>query len=142
MVSTSGSHLLPQDAVKELRESLLPMATILTPNVPEARLLLEDAGKHVPDLKSVDDMVSLAKAIQALGPRYVLLKGGHLPFKDGGIVATKESDKELMVDILYGDGEVFRIQTKYQNSKNTHGTGCSMACELPTHRIICAISSS
>lgn len=129
MVSTSGSQLLPQAAVREFRELLLPHAAVLTPNVPEAKLLLSNAGKVVHDPQNVDDLIDLAKAVQSLGPKYVLVKGGHLPFKKDGTVASTNSEREVVIDILYGEGQVTRIQTKYQKSKNTHGTGCSLACE-------------
>jgi hydroxymethylpyrimidine kinase/phosphomethylpyrimidine kinase len=129
MVSTSGSQLLPQKAVCELRSKLLPRATILTPNVPEAMLLLSDAGKEVGEPQNVEDLIQTAKSVQSLGPTYVLLKGGHLPLKKDGTLAKTEEEKEIMVDILYGDDQVTRIQTSYQKSNNTHGTGCSLACE-------------
>lgn len=130
MVSTSGSRLLPPEAVRELRELLLPMATILTPNLPEAKLLLSDAGQTVSDPKTVDDLIAIAKKVQGLGPKYVLVKGGHLPFKKDGTVAEKSAEREVMIDILYGEGEVTRIESGYLESKNTHGTGCSLACKL------------
>jgi hydroxymethylpyrimidine kinase/phosphomethylpyrimidine kinase len=130
MVSTTGSQLLPQKAVRELREQLLPITTILTPNVPEAKLILSDAGKSIDNPKNVEDLIAMAKAVQALGPQYVLVKGGHLPFKKDGTVATREEDRDLMIDILYGEGSVTRIETDFQKSKNTHGTGCSLACEF------------
>jgi hydroxymethylpyrimidine kinase/phosphomethylpyrimidine kinase len=130
MVSTSGSQLLPQEAIRELRALLLPLTTVLTPNVPEAELLLSSTGKAATDLQNVEDLVDLAKAVQSLGPKYVLVKGGHLPFKKDGTVANNPEDRDLMVDILYGEGRVTRIETAYQNSKNTHGTGCSLACKF------------
>lgn len=130
MVSTTGAQLLPEEAIKELRSHLLPMASVLTPNVPEAKLLLTDAGQSVKDPGSVDDLISMAKAVQALGPKYVLVKGGHLPLTKNRTVAVEEDEKELMVDILYGNDEVFQFETLYQKSKNTHGTGCSLACML------------
>jgi hydroxymethylpyrimidine kinase/phosphomethylpyrimidine kinase len=129
MVSTSGAQLLPQVAVKELRTRLLPMTTVLTPNVPEAKLLLSDAGQEMKEPQCIDDLVSIAKAVQALGSKYVLVKGGHVPFKNDGKVAWGEADRELVVDVLYGNGEVLRIDSAYQQSRNTHGTGCSLACE-------------
>jgi hydroxymethylpyrimidine kinase/phosphomethylpyrimidine kinase len=132
MVSTSGSQLLPREAIRELRELLLPQATVLTPNVPEARLLLSSAGKPVHDPQNVDDMIDLAKAVQSLGPKFVLVKGGHLPFKKDGTVAATEAERELMIDILYGEGQVTKIEAKYQLSRNTHGTGCSLACKCNT----------
>ena len=79
MVSTSGSKLLPEKAVKELRTKLLPLTTILTPNIPEALLLLKDAGAEASEPKDLEGMVELAKKICSLGPKAVLLKGGHLP---------------------------------------------------------------
>lgn len=130
MISTSGAQLLPIDAIKKLREHVLSQTMVVTPNIPEAKLLLSEAGKPVESLQNVEDMIQVAKAVQSLGPEYVLLKGGHLPFKSDGTVATNEEDKELMIDILYGDSKVMRIETSYQKSKNTHGTGCSLASAL------------
>lgn len=133
MVSTSGAQLLPHEAVKEMINHLLPLTTILTPNVPEALLLLSDAGNTISDPKSVEDLIDIAKAVQALGPKYVLVKGGHLPFKTDGTAASNVEDKELMVDILYGNGQVTRIETAYLKSKNTHGTGCSLASAIASN---------
>ena len=129
MITTTGTQLLPREAVRELRLHLLPHTTVLTPNVPEALLLLSDAGKFVDEPKNVNDLINMAKSIQSLGPKHVLVKGGHLPFKKDGTVAATDSEKELVIDILYGDGAVTKIETGYQKSKNTHGTGCSLACE-------------
>jgi hydroxymethylpyrimidine kinase/phosphomethylpyrimidine kinase len=129
MVSTSGAQLLPQDAVRDLRTHLLPITTVLTPNVPEAKLLLSDAGHKINDPQCVDDLVNIAKGVQSLGPEYVIVKGGHLPLKKDGTAAIGEAEREIVVDILYGNGEVLRIDSAYRKSKNTHGTGCSLACE-------------
>lgn len=129
MVSTSGSQLLAQESVRELCDSLLPLTTVLTPNIPEAKLILQTVGKDVPEPQNVEDMINLAKALQSLGPKYVLVKGGHLPLKLDGSVARTEEDKALVVDVLYGEETVTKIETVYQNSKNTHGTGCSLACK-------------
>lgn len=128
MVATSGSQLLAQESVRELREHMLPLTTILTPNVPEALLLLSDAGLPSKSPQNVDDMIEIAKSVQSLGPKYVLVKGGHLPFNKDWTVARNEEEKSIMVDVLFGDGEVTRIETAYQKTKNTHGTGCSLAC--------------
>lgn len=129
MVSTSGSQLLVKDAIRELRHRLLPLTTILTPNVPEALLLLADAGVSAQSPENVDDLINIAQAVQALGPKYVLVKGGHLPLKRDGSIAKTDTEKKLVIDILFGEGEVTRIETAYQTSKNTHGTGCSLACK-------------
>jgi len=132
MVSTSGSQLLPLKAIRELRELLLPLTTILTPNVPEAKLLLSNAGIPVSDPHSLEDLIDIARKVYALGPKWVLVKGGHLPFqKDGKTVARKDEDREKVVDVLVGqEGAAVRIESAYQNSRNTHGTGCSLACKV------------
>jgi hydroxymethylpyrimidine kinase/phosphomethylpyrimidine kinase len=130
MVATSGSQLLPKEAVSNLRKHLLPLTTILTPNIPEARLILSDAGNSVGDPHNVEDLINIAKALQSLGPKYVLVKGGHVPFRKNGMVATTEAEYEVVINILYGDDQVIKFEHGYQNTKNTHGTGCSLACEL------------
>lgn len=131
-MSTSGSVLLPQDAIRELRDHLLPLSTIVTPNVPEAVLLLSDAGMHVEEPKSAADLVEIAKKVKNLGPDFVLIKGGHLPLKKDGTIASTDVEKEIVVDVLYGQGVVTKMQSPFQISKNTHGTGCSLACKF-TH---------
>ncbi len=129
MVSTSGSQLLPKEAIRELRKQLLPKALLLTPNVPEAKLLLADAGAPADDPRNIDDLISIARDVQLLGPKYVLVKGGHLPFKRDGTVAKSNAEREVVIDVLYGGGHVTKIETVYLNSRNTHGTGCSLACK-------------
>lgn len=129
-MSTSGAQLLPEAAVTELRKDLLHLATVLTPNVPEAIALLSDAGIEATDPKSVDDLIRLTQAVQSLGPKYVLVKGGHVPLRKNGTRATTEAEKEIVVNILYGEGETLRVETHYQQSRNTHGTGCSLACKF------------
>ena len=132
MVSTSGTQLLPQAAVRELCEHLLPLATILTPNVPEAKILVENAsGTYRSDPQSLDDLILLAKDVQQLGSQWVLLKGGHLPLaKDHTASLSDATDPTTVVDILYDGTEVTLIETEYLKSKSTHGTGCSLACKL------------
>ncbi|KAL9122044.1 MAG: hypothetical protein Q9187_001405 [Circinaria calcarea] len=63
MMSTSGAQLLPTDAVRVFREQILPLATVLTPNIPEAKLLLQDAGQPVSDPQTLDDLIEYARAI-------------------------------------------------------------------------------
>lgn len=129
MISTSGNTLLPHASIKRLREELLPITTVLTPNVPEALYLLKDAGIEHEEPNCIDDMAVLAKAIQSLGPKWVLVKGGHSPFKKDGTFATEEENKYQVVDVLYGEGQTYHAVSDYQKSNNTHGTGCSLACE-------------
>lgn len=129
MVSTSGSQLLPQTAVSTLINRLLPLTTILTPNLPEAKLLLETAGVEVNDPENVEDIVAMAHKIQGLGPRWVLLKGGHLPLTRGRVVSKEDSEKEVVLNVLVGESGLTIMESEYVKSNNTHGTGCSLACE-------------
>jgi hydroxymethylpyrimidine/phosphomethylpyrimidine kinase len=130
MVSTSGSQLLPSEALDALRTKLLPMATILTPNLPEARLLLADSGHAFITVEKVSDLEDIARLVRNAGPEWVLVKGGHCPFRKDGVVAKSPEEKEIVVDMLCGGDEVVRIETPYHESRNTHGTGCSLACEM------------
>ena len=130
MIATSGAQLLPNEAVQNLRMNLLPLTTILTPNIPEARLLLQNARLEVPETNSLDDIVNIARVLQSLGPRYVLIKGGHLPLTKDGHISKEEADRHSIVDVLYDGREATIYETGYLSSKNTHGTGCSLACKL------------
>lgn len=131
MVSTSGSQLLPQEAVKELSRHLLPITTVLTPNIPEAKLILTENDASIDhQISSVSDIERMALQLQALGPKWVLVKGGHLPFRLDMTVAESEEEKKLILDVLVGpNGQIFRMESPYQASTSTHGTGCSLACE-------------
>jgi hydroxymethylpyrimidine kinase/phosphomethylpyrimidine kinase len=131
MVSTSGAHLLPESAISTLIDKLLPLTTILTPNLPEAELLLKIAGVNIKTPENVDDIVYMAKLIQRLGPKYVLLKGGHLPLTKGRLVSSSEEEREIVLNILVGEDKVTLMESEYLHSRNTHGTGCSLACKFP-----------
>lgn len=123
MVSTSGSKLLAEDALNALVTLLLPKTFILTPNIPEALVLLG------PDavIDDVASMVDAAKALSRMGPRYVLLKGGHLPIGD----KTAATVADVFYDRVNDRAEV---ETKaYIESKHTHGTGCSLASSLASN---------
>ncbi|KAL2057721.1 hypothetical protein ABVK25_002105 [Lepraria finkii] len=136
MVSTSGAQLLPNIAVLNLRTQLLPLTTILTPNIPEARLLLKNAELEAPETKSLDDIVNIARTLQSLGPRYVLVKGGHLPLTKDGRISTKDADHHTVVDVLYDGHQALVYETDYQSSKNTHGTGCSLASAVASNIVL------
>ncbi|EKG20044.1 hypothetical protein MPH_02675 [Macrophomina phaseolina MS6] len=130
MVSTSGAQLLPEDAVETLIARLLPVTTLLTPNLPEAQLILKRAGKTADEPNSLDDIVAMARAVKALGPKYVLLKGGHVPLTKDRVVPTEEADRHIVLNVLVGEEEVHIFETGYQKSRNTHGTGCSLASAI------------
>ncbi|KAJ9270293.1 hypothetical protein DTO212C5_3536 [Paecilomyces variotii] len=130
MVSTSGSQLLPQDAVEGVRTKLLPLTTVVTPNIPEALLLLKDAGVDYEDPQNVEGMIKLAKQIRKLGPKCVLIKGGHLPLTKERKTAQKSEEASIVIDVLYDGEKVALFETDFLISKNTHGTGCSLASAI------------
>ena len=129
-MSTSGSHLLPESAISTLIDQLLPLTTVLTPNLPEAELLLKIAGVDVKTPENVDDIVNMAKRIQQLGPTYVLLKGGHLPLTKERLVSKAEEEREIVLNVLVSKDNMTMMESEYLRSKNTHGTGCSLACKF------------
>jgi hydroxymethylpyrimidine/phosphomethylpyrimidine kinase len=108
MVAKSGDHLLDDDAVETMRSALLPRALVVTPNVPEAEVL---AGLTI---RNEDDLREGARRVHALGPRHVVMKGGHLP-------------GDLVVDLLYDGREFRRFEGPRVAGRNTHGTGCTFA---------------
>ncbi|ETI22771.1 phosphomethylpyrimidine kinase [Cladophialophora carrionii CBS 160.54] len=133
MVSTSGAQLLPGDAVRNLREKLLPISTLLTPNIPEATLLLRDADMQYKSPVNLDDLTILAKMVHQLGPQAVLLKGGHMPLTKSYTKATTDAESALTVDILYDGTTLTTIESPYLTVKNTHGTGCSLASAIASN---------
>ncbi|OGE53870.1 hypothetical protein PENARI_c007G09929 [Penicillium arizonense] len=130
MISTSGSQLLPEKAIKELRTKLLPLTTVLTPNIPEALLLLKDAGAETSEPTDLEGLIELAKKICSLGPKAVLLKGGHLPLTKDKKIPQDPKDATTVVDILFDGTTATLFETEFLVSKNTHGTGCSLASAI------------
>lgn len=113
MVSTSGFPLLTADAIGALRAQLLPMATLVTPNVHEAQLL---AGM---DILTITDAIKAGQRILELGPKAVLVKGGHL------------AERPATDVLVSADGEEV-IEGEYLESRNTHGTGCTLSAAIAT----------
>lgn len=132
MVATTGAQLLPENAVRTLCDVLLPRTFILTPNIPEANLILKESGRPAVDVQDLKGLKRLASEVLKLGPKYVLIKGGHVPLTSDQQVAKSDGEKKIVVNILAGGDEVEVIQSSYQASRNTHGTGCSLACESRT----------
>jgi hydroxymethylpyrimidine/phosphomethylpyrimidine kinase len=116
MIAKSGDALLERSAVGALREGLLPLATIITPNLPEAGALLET---RAPD--SVKEMRRAAERLRETmthaGERWVLLKGGHLPGGDA-------------TDLLFDGDRMIELSAPRIETKNTHGTGCTLSAAL------------
>jgi hydroxymethylpyrimidine/phosphomethylpyrimidine kinase len=111
MVAKSGDHLLAPDAVHAVRLSLLPLARVVTPNVPEAAIL---AGMAV---TSLDDAREAARRIHALGPGVVIVKGGHLEGPE-------------VIDLVYDGSHVVELVGPRVPGRHTHGTGCTFAAAI------------
>lgn len=114
MHAKNDFSLLPSDAQKALVQKILPLATLLTPNIPEAENL---AGQAI---RNIQDMERAAKRILDLGPEAVLIKGGH-------------ASGDLAIDLFFS-GEAFHlIEAPRLKTKNTHGTGCTLSAAIATH---------
>lgn len=107
MVATSGSRLLSGDAVETLKSELLPLATVITPNIPEAEVLSEI------EINSKKDMINAAKIISEAYSCAVLCKGGH---------SLNDAN-----DLLYENGDYKWFIGRRINNPNTHGTGCTLS---------------
>ena len=128
MVATSGARLLPENAIKTMCDTLLPLTHLITPNIPESNLILQESGQPAIEVKSLDGLRQLARAVHRLGPKYVLIKGGHLPLDSQRNTAKSDSEKKIVANVLYGEDVDEVIELSYQSSRNTHGTGCTLAC--------------
>lgn len=85
---------------------------------------------NVPEPRNITELINLAKQVCALGPKAVLLKGGHLPLTKARETASRPEDATTVIDVLF-DGENFTLfETDFLVSKNTHGTGCSLASAI------------
>ncbi|PTB33060.1 bifunctional hydroxymethylpyrimidine kinase/phosphomethylpyrimidine kinase [Photobacterium phosphoreum] len=116
MVATSGDILLQQHAITTLKTELLPLADIITPNLPEAAAL---TGHDIP--QSIDGMQAMISALRAINPHAVLLKGGHL-----------ENDSNS-TDLLILASDVIELTTPRINTRNTHGTGCTLSSAIASY---------
>ena len=158
-VSTSGHTLLQPDAVSTLINELLPLATVITPNKSEAELLLRTISGEERFIESLDDMLRAGHELLKLGSRAVLVKGGHLTTtlsvveqaissnpdirveRDGILsdnmeillaVEADPRDASLVVDVLCeaDSGRATMYISPRIESKNTHGTGCTLSAAL------------
>jgi hydroxymethylpyrimidine/phosphomethylpyrimidine kinase len=115
MVATSGDRLLQEDAIAALTRLLLPLAHVVTPNLPEAALL---AGQ--PIAQNRDEMIAQARTILGFGARAVLMKGGHGEGADS-------------IDFLVTADEVLELSAPRIETINDHGTGCTLAAAITAH---------
>ncbi|KAK7206122.1 phosphomethylpyrimidine kinase [Myxozyma melibiosi] len=136
MISTSGSQLLPDSAVSGYLAHLFPIATIITPNIQEAQFLYKVATGTDIVVDSLEDAKRLAMELHNLGPKYVLLKGGHLPLTTDGYTRVKEqaaTSADVVADIVY-DGSTYEIiESPFIITKNTHGTGCTLSSAIASN---------
>jgi hydroxymethylpyrimidine/phosphomethylpyrimidine kinase len=112
MIAKGGARLIEEEAVDALRSALLPCAEVATPNIPEAEVL---TGRRI---ESLADMRDAAGRILELGPRVVLLKGGHL-----------DGPESIDIAVAAG-GEEFELRGRRIATRNTHGTGCTLSSAI------------
>jgi hydroxymethylpyrimidine/phosphomethylpyrimidine kinase len=112
MVATSGDRLLAADAVEVIRRRLMPLAEVATPNLAEAAVLLEESAAD-----SLPAMRRVAERLHSLGPRAVLLKGGHLP-------------GDRCPDMLFDGERMIELSAARVATSNTHGTGCTLSAAI------------
>ena len=111
MIAKGGDRLLEEEAVAAIRAELLPLAHVVTPNVPEAEVL---SGRTI---RSVDDMRAAGERILGLGPRVVLVKGGHLEGPES-------------IDVVCTAHEMFELRGPRIDTTQTHGTGCTLSSAI------------
>jgi len=111
MIATSGDRLLSQDAVASIRESLLPLAALVTPNLPEAEVLTGHA------VGSEEEMIRAARTLVDLGAGAALVKGGHL-------------EDDVVVDVLWDGHQERRWRRQRISTRHTHGTGCTLSAAV------------
>ena len=160
-VSTSGHTLLQADAVEVMISELFPLTYLITPNKSEAELILSTRGLPS-SINNIDDMLAAAENLIKLGPKAVLLKGGHLTIRHADveritedypsvrvvrdilfeenmeILQVAERDQtlsEIVVDVLQTANSTTLLMRPRIDSKSTHGTGCTLSAAL-----VCGLS--
>ncbi len=113
MIAKGGAKLVNKNSINYLKKLLLPLCDVVTPNIPEAEVLTKLS------IENKEDMIKAAKKIISMGAKNVLLKGGHLKSK-------------MIFDILVSKKKVKVFPKRKINTKNTHGTGCTLSSALAT----------
>ncbi|PQJ67128.1 bifunctional hydroxymethylpyrimidine kinase/phosphomethylpyrimidine kinase [Photobacterium angustum] len=116
MVATSGDLLLQESAISTLKQKLLPLADLITPNLPEAAAL---TNSEIP--QNLTDMLGLVSKLRDIQTKAILLKGGHL-----------ENDSESN-DLLILNDNIIELKTKRIETQNTHGTGCTLSSAIASY---------
>ena len=113
MIAKGGAKLISDNSINDLKKLLLPLSTVVTPNIPEAEVL---TGYSI---LTKEDMIKAAKKILNMGSKNVLIKGGHLK-------------KKMIFDILITKKGIKIFSKRKMRTKNTHGTGCTLSSALAT----------
>lgn len=113
MVSKSGYSLMNPNSVETLIKELIPIVSVVTPNIPEAEIIANIK------IETISDMEKAAKIIYNMGPKNVLIKGGHL---------TGDA-----TDVLYDGKNFVYLKNERINTKNTHGTGCTLSSSIASN---------
>ncbi len=114
MVAKGGSKLIDNRSIKILKSKLIKKVSLITPNIPEAEILTKTK------ISSKDDMIYAARILINLGAKNILIKGGHLKSR-------------IMQDIFLNKNEISVFKNKKINTKNTHGTGCTLSSAIATY---------
>ena len=112
MVAKGGARLLRDDAVHALRQRLIPLAAVVTPNLPEAEVLLER------DIHTLDERRHAARDLVAMGARAAVVKGGHA------------TDETVVIDVFFDGNELVELGAKRIDTRNTHGSGCVFSAAI------------
>ena len=112
MIAKSGDSLLSKDACRSVIRELVPLATVVTPNIHEAKAMLDI------EINSVEDMKTAGALIVDMGCEWAVIKGGHM------------ENKEMSTDVAYDGNEYYLLSEKRYNTKNSHGTGCTFSSAI------------
>jgi hydroxymethylpyrimidine kinase/phosphomethylpyrimidine kinase len=111
MVAKGGQRLISNSSINFLREKLFPYALLVTPNIPEAEALINKK------IKTSEDIIKAGKKILKFGPKFVLIKGGHI-------------NQSIIEDVLISKNNIKIFRNKKIKTKNTHGTGCTLSSAI------------
>lgn len=111
MIAKGGAPLLQEEAVSALKKYLIPLAKVITPNIPEAEVLTEM------NIDSIGDRKEAAKKLYDMGAQYVVIKGGH-------------GEDDSLIDLLFDGKQFFEWESCRVHTKHTHGTGCTFAAAI------------
>ncbi|KAL4420336.1 hypothetical protein ABPG77_006143, partial [Micractinium sp. CCAP 211/92] len=133
LVSTSGDALATTGVAEAIKAHLLPLATIVTPNIPEASKLLDDRP-----ILSIDTMKAAAEELHRYGPQWVLIKGGHLAASEAADPTHPDdhhgegpaAQPGTVTDILFDGKNMIELTERHISTGNSHGTGCSLASAI------------